>query len=252
MLRILFADDHPVVAFGMRGLLEQLDNDVEVLEVRDGLALQALLATDSDFDLLLLDLGLPKADGYECLQYCRAQHPGLPVVIYSAHANMSHAYTSVARMGAMGFIAKSYPPEQILNILRRVLEGETYLPDDLPQSDIAIPVLPGVDEWLDEALRDETGEKLLHPLVARGLSKREAEIFALLGVHKSNRDIALMLGLSEGTVKNQMSRFFKHFELEGRLPASALVNELIPDLARSAWVARLNASLRDLGNPPAP
>lgn len=220
MLRILLTDDHPILRTGMRSLLEQLDNDgVEITELCDGRALLNHLEQDDDYDLLILDLGLPEEDGYACLNYCRNYHVSLPIVVFSAHANMAHALASLER-GAMGFLSKDYAPARILAILRQVLAGEIFRPDDLPVSDLPTPALPGDDE--DVPL---TGVEAR--LRLGGLSERQVEILMLLAQGTDTPEIGTVLGLAPGTVRNHLSFAFRKLQVENRVQAIQKVQKII-------------------------
>lgn len=219
MLRILLTDDHPILRTGMRSLLGQLDEaGVEVTEICDGKALLNHLEQDDDYDLLILDLGLPEEDGYTCLDYCRNYHVSLPVVVFSGHANMAHALASLER-GAMGFLSKDYAPARIIQILRQVLAGEIFRPDDLPVSELPAPALPG-----DDCLMPLTGVEAR--LRLGGLSERQVEILMLLAQGMEAPEIATMLGLAPGTVRNHLSFGFKKLKVENRFQAIQAIQKI--------------------------
>ena len=120
-------DDHPLILEALRHVLAQLDAEPEVFDAVSAESGRRLVDEHPDAGLLLLDLTLPGADGFELLADIRAAHPAVPVVVLSA----SERHVDVLRaldMGAMGYIPKRSSNPVMLQALRLVLSGGVYVP----------------------------------------------------------------------------------------------------------------------------
>lgn len=210
MLKLLVVEDHALVREGLVRTLRQLDQEVVVLEAADCDCAGALLEQEGDFDLILLDLGLPGVDGLTCLGIIRNRYPSIPVVIVSAYDDA----LSVARAlkaGASGFVPKAYSSERLLSALREVLAGGIFTPDKL------MPLRLGPD------VREQPIGGRADP-AEFGLTERQVDVLALMVRGKSNRDIGTRLGLTEGTVKIHITAIFKALGVSSRTQALVAVN----------------------------
>lgn len=208
MLKMLVVEDHVLVREGLAKTLCHLEEGVLVLEAADCAGATALLEQASPFDLMLLDLGLPGLDGLSFLGIVRRRYPALPVVILSAYDDLQTVGKAM-RFGAMGFVPKTYSGEQLLEALREVLAGRVFIPAGMPSSSFAIAQsLPAGDGA-------ESSEF--------GLTERQAEVLGLMARGKSNRDIAGLLGLSEGTVKIHMTAIFRVLGVSSRTQAMVVI-----------------------------
>lgn len=210
MLKLLVIEDHALVREGMVQTLRQLDAEVHVGEAADcesGCAI--LAAADDDFDLVLLDLALPGIDGLTCLGLLRQRYPALPVVIVSAYDD-AHTVNKALKAGAAGFVPKAYSGERLLDALRKVLDGVIFIPEQtLPNHNgvgLAVPA---------------TGKSVSASDI--GLTGRQADVLALMVKGRSNREIAELLGLSEGTVKIHITAIFKALGVGSRTQALVAV-----------------------------
>lgn len=206
-MNVLIADDHPLYREALRGLLRQLDNDISVLEASN--FEEALkLAADDDLDLLLLDLRMPGIDWFDALEQLRALLPSLPIVMISASNRPEDARRAI-QAGALGYIPKHSNSKVILNALRLVLSGGTYVPPlvlDMAKAH------PG-----DEAF--EPPDSLQGSLATVSLSPRQREVLALMSEGKSNREIARRLDVAVPTVKLHITAIFKALGVSNRTEA---------------------------------
>lgn len=193
-MKLLLADDHTLFRAGMKRLLDDLGEGVEITEACNGAEVLRLVESRADFDLLLLDLNMPGLNGLEMLETLRRQSPETPVVILSAEENPA-TVRAVMAGGASGFISKTAHDEVMLNALRLVLAGGVYLP----------PI----------ALLPET------QIAARAglLTPRQREVLALMEQGKSNKEIGRALNLTEGTVKQHVSAILKTLKASNRMRA---------------------------------
>src|SRR5262245_58530882 len=125
-LKILVVDDHALIRTALRGVLRELHRDVTVLEASDCRAAFDLIEKQPDFDLILLDLGLPGRHGLAALEELRVSHPALPVVVLSSARDRA-SVTQALDQGAMGYITKESSNEVLINALRLVLSGGIYI-----------------------------------------------------------------------------------------------------------------------------
>jgi len=208
MIKLLVVEDHALVREGLVQTLRQLDTDVDIMAVADGDGATALLEQGRHFDLILLDLGLPGVDGLSCLRTFRHRFPAIPVVILSAYDD-AHTVNKAMKCGAASFVPKTYSSDRLLTVLHAVLAGEIFPPDQLPAPFVTFSPNATNDGEADPA--------------DFGLTERQAEVLGLMARGKSNRDIAALLGLSEGTVKIHLTAIFKVLGVSSRTQAMVAV-----------------------------
>ncbi len=206
-VKILVVDDHPLILEALHHVLKQLDADVQVIAAQSADEAAALAAQHADADLMLLDLGLPGADGLDLLGRIRSQSPAIPVVVLSA----SDARENVMRaidLGAMGFIPKSSSNQVMLGALRLVLSGGVYLPP---------AALVSSDEGAaPRAVPAREGRVTPRDL---GLTDRQAQVLALILQGKPNKLICRELDLAEGTVKIHVAAILRALNVSTRTQA---------------------------------
>lgn len=188
--KALVVDDHPLVREALRGVLEALFRPLEYAGA--GSLDEALERVEgTDFDLVLLDLHLPGADGLSALLKLRCAAPATPIVIVSQSDDAELMHSAIA-CGAAGFIPKALPREQIEAALRRVLAGDVFLP----------------------AAPDAATPPALHSLTPRQLA-----VFDLMLQGHSNKLIAYTLQISEWTVKAHVSAILRALQVTNRVEA---------------------------------
>ena len=197
MLRIALADDQALVRFGLKALLENTD-DIEVaIEAENGEALLNALRMQT-LDVIVSDIRMSHCSGIEAVRILRQQGDVTPVLLLTTFDDPALLSAAVA-VGAQGFMLKDAPPEALYNALQRLVQGETLLePMSLP-STVRLPA---------------GGYK-----TAQTLSSRERDILRLVAGGYSNKHIAQMLNLSEGTVKNHMTEILRKLEARDRTHA---------------------------------
>lgn len=209
MLKLLVIEDHALVREGLVQTLMQLDDEVTVEEASDCEAGSAVLGNGEDYDLVLLDLALPGIDGLTCLSLFRQRYPALPVVIVSAYDD-AHTVNRALKAGAAGFVPKAYSGDRLLDALHKVLDGTIYVPEQ------SLPANGGVGLSLPAAPRGI-------PAAEIGLTGRQTDVLGLMVKGRSNREIAELLGLSEGTVKIHITAIFKALGVTSRTQALVAV-----------------------------
>jgi DNA-binding NarL/FixJ family response regulator len=215
-VKILIVDDHPLIREALRHVLTLLDDKLELIEARTCAEAMAVVADHTAFDLVLLDLGLPDADGMTALAQMRERYPATPVIVLSATEHAS-AVTRAIDAGAMGFIPKTSSNQLLLNALRLVLSGGVYLPLEVlrPPRDAAAPVA----HHASDANKFDSPRDL-------GLTARQAEVLALIVQGKPNKLICRELNLAEGTVKIHVTAILKALGVTNRTQAVIAVGRL--------------------------
>lgn len=180
-IRVFLADDHGIVRLGLRKLIEQAPDLSVVGEAKDGR--QVLLADGKEgWDVLVLDVSLPRVGGIEVLRRLHAEHPRLRIVVLSMYAEDQYANRLLAE-GAAAYVSKDRPPEDLLDVIRAVHVGRSRVSRDVGTR----PRVGGV-----EAPHTR-------------LSPREYQVFTLLFQGRTVSDIAAEIDLHVSTVSNHMS-----------------------------------------------
>ncbi|SDG78310.1 response regulator [Propionivibrio dicarboxylicus] len=209
MLKLLIVEDHALVREGLAQTLRQLESDVTVLEAADCDIASQRLQESGSVDLMLLDLGLPRLDGLSYLATLHKRYPDMPVVILSAFDDAATVGKAM-RAGAAGFVSKTYSSERLLEALREVLAGRPLASAGLALSTVVTP--------------KSAAARKIDPSEI-GLTGRQIEVLRLMAHGKSNRDIAALLGLSEGTVKVHMTAIFKALGVSSRTQAMVTISQ---------------------------
>ena len=200
MIRVLIADDHAVVRQGLRTYLE-LQDDIEVVaEAADGDAAVHAAERHSP-DVVLLDLVMPGLDGVGALRALRERTPSARVLVLSSFGEDDRLFAAL-RGGAAGFLLKDAEPADILRAIRTAHAGHATLS-------------PAVATRVVEQLAD--GER---PRALEVLTPRELEVLRLLARGRSNKRIALELGVAEKTVKTHVGHVLAKLDLADRTQAA--------------------------------
>lgn len=208
-MKILLADDHALFRDGMRYVLRKLGEEVEILDAGnfpDGLR---LAEENPDLSLALLDLHMPGSEGTGSVRQFHSRCPEVPLVVVSG-TDQREDIEKVMNNGAVGFISKMSSGQEMLHALRLVLDGGIYLPPQL----------------LRHALGEEREDKRTWRTNEFGLTIRQMEVLQQLSQGKSNKDIALSIGLAEGTVKIHVAAIFQALRVNKRIEAVQVAQRL--------------------------
>lgn len=210
-MKILIADDHWVVRAGLRHVLAELDK-AEILEVSSFPEAVTALGENQDINLVILDLLMPGNSPFAGLQEVRQQLTTVPVIVFSILESRDDVLRAID-LGAMGYVAKSTSGKDLIEIIRRVMSGEIWVPKDL----LTQPPSSGA---MQEPLAYEPEGRHAHSI--EDLTGRQREVFELLSQGKSNRQIAVDLGVSEHTVRVHMTAILRSLGVENRTQAAVL------------------------------
>lgn len=198
--RVIIADDHTVVRQGLRTFLEVQD-DIEVVgEAADGEEAVALVQTLLP-DVVVMDLVMPRLDGIEAIRRIRENAPSTRVIVLTSFAEDEKVFAAV-RAGAAGYLLKDIRPHELAEAIRTVGRGEALLH-------------PAVAAKLMQEFAQ--GERL-GP--AATLTPREMDVLRLIARGRSNKEIALVLGVAEKTVKTHVSSILQKLDLADRTQAA--------------------------------
>ncbi|MDD2881725.1 MAG: response regulator transcription factor [Rhodoferax sp.] len=202
-MKILVVDDHALVREGLCQVLKGLDpaQPTEVLQAPDCAHAFVLAQAHPDLELVLLDYHLPDMNGLAALAILGKTHPELPVVILSGSANPSIMQQALAQ-GAAGFITKSGLSDELLGALRRVLDGEIYVPTSLA-------AFPGLET---DALSTSRQPPVFSP--------RQLEVLQLLLDGCTNREIGAQLFVGDETIKTHVTNIMRILNAKTRTQAA--------------------------------
>jgi DNA-binding NarL/FixJ family response regulator len=209
MIRILIADDHPIVRAGLRQIILEAADMVVAAEASDGHEVLAKVR-QADFDVVLLDLTIPGLSGLDVLKQVKIEKPNLRVLILSVHPEDQYA-VRVLRAGAWGYVTKASAPEQLIAAIRKVHEGRRYVSPVLAEQ-LAEHLEPGAATMPHESLSD-----------------REYQVLCLLASGKTATEIAATLVLSVKTVSTYRSRILEKMGMRtnAELTHYAIQNRLV-------------------------
>lgn len=212
-MKIMIADDHELFRDGLRHVLEQLDGEISIVEASDYPQALALAERESGISIVLLDLSMPGMPWVEGLQSLRRTLPNdVPVIILSASDDRRHVLQAV-NLGAAGFIPKTSSSRVMLSALKLVLSGGVYLPPAL------------LEQGLEQGF-PEGGLSIGTEGASSFLTPRQREVLVLLGQGKSNKEIARVLNLAEGTVKLHVTAILKALNVNNRTRAVVAASQL--------------------------
>lgn len=204
MIRVIVADDHPVVRAGIVGLIA-LDDGIEVVgEASDG-AEAVDLAEATRPDIVLMDLRMPKLSGAEATARIARLLPEVRVLVLTTYETDDDILGAI-EAGASGYLLKAAPHEEILAGIRAVAEGHTVL-------------APTIAATLVTRMRQEAQ-------ATPQLSPRELEVLRLVSAGRSNPEIARELFIGEATVKTHLLHVFEKLGVSDRTRAVTLALEL--------------------------
>jgi len=204
-VRILLADDHPIVRDGLKKLL-QLEEDFEVVgEAGDGREVLEK-CHELDPDVLLLDLRMPNLDGLSALQALQQTNKRTRVIILTASEDKNE-FVQAMKLGCSGIVLKQTAPDLIVKSIRKVNSGEIWL-DSLTTA----AVMRQFSTGLESAGGGGGKGRERSPL-----SAREREIVALVAQGYKNKEMAEKMFISEQTVKNHLHNIFDKLGVSDRL-----------------------------------
>ena len=209
-MNILIVDDHPLFRHALIQAVRYSLPQAQISETAAVNEFYERLDNGPEPDLVLLDLNLPGASGFSALVHVRAQYPLIPILVVSAHEEISIIQRAIAH-GAMGYIPKSAHPSLIGEAIRHVLEGEIWLPPNFP---------PNMN--FDPRAADETAlaERIL------SLTPQQFRVLMMVAEGLLNKQIAYELDVSEATIKAHVTAIFRKLGVQNRTQAVLAISAL--------------------------
>lgn len=209
-VKVILTDDHVMIREGIKQLLE-FDQKIEVVaQANDGVECLEILQ-NTDADILLLDINMPRKNGLDTLSEIRRSKKKIKVLMLTVHEEVEYL-VKATDIGVDGYILKDSGSAELKKAIFSILEGESYIQPSL---------IPELNSYLIH--KDDDKIKL------ESLTKREVEVLVEVAKGNFNKDIAMHLNISERTVKNHMVSIFKKIEVADRTQAAvfAIKNNLI-------------------------
>lgn len=198
-IRVVLADDHPVVRTGIRQILERASDIQVIAEAVDGDEAQARI---EEFlpDVAVLDIQMPKRSGIEVTRWIRAHHRDIGILVLTAFDDDPYIF-AILRAGANGYVLKTASPDEISQAVRDVYTGKSVL---------------------DPAITEKVMAQILNQTTApavEALTGRELEVLTLAAQGYTNKAIGIHLGISDRTVQGHLAKIFDKLQASSRTEA---------------------------------
>jgi DNA-binding NarL/FixJ family response regulator len=209
-LRILIADDHPLIRKGISQMLAEEFAGVKIGEAGDGSELLEKSRNET-WDFIITDISMPGRSEFETVRQLKEENPLLPVLILSMYPEEQYA-KRMLKAGASGYLLKDTAPEELCNAVKQILSGKKYFSSNVAQL------------LAEDAVRGKK-DAPVHEL----LSDRELEVFKLIASGKNVSDIAEKLSLGIPTISTYRARILEKLEMKNNseLTHFAISNGLI-------------------------
>lgn len=209
-IKVLIVDDHPVVRKGLQSCLARQDRLKVVGEAVDG---EEALTRSRELqpDVVLMDISMPKMNGLAVTEILRKESPATKVLILSVHNNKEYIFR-IIQAGAHGYVSKEASPEELLEAIESVFEGESFFTPDIAQAALNQIVNNGGKEG---------------PFAS--LTGREREVLILIAEGQSNKEIANHLGIGVRTIETHRERIMRRLNIHSvaGLTKYAIANGMI-------------------------
>jgi two-component system, NarL family, response regulator LiaR len=202
-IRLILADDHPLLRQALRNVLERYPDFEIVGEASNGEEVIELV-TKLVPDVVILDINMPVINGIEATRRIKASHPDVAVLVLTVYDDIPHIL-GVIEAGAAGYLTKDVFGEDIVNAIRGVVAGETVL-------------VPSISRQIVQyVLTHKTKTPPVSPF--QDITKRELEVLRLASIGKSNKEIAEELNITARTVKAHLAEIFSKLNAGSRIEA---------------------------------
>ncbi|MCL4834996.1 MAG: response regulator transcription factor [Caldilineaceae bacterium] len=211
-IRVLIVDDHPLMREALAGAIESA-SDMEVVGVASGGWEAVAQAQSLQPDVVVMDLLMPDVDGVEAIEIIRDRMPHTSILAITSSTEEGKVLEAV-QAGALGYLLKNAERDELLQAIREVSQGRTYLPPQVALKLVHSLHQRGVEDVIspEQSARDRS---------LALLTERQREVLHLLGQGMSNQEIAHTLGLGDATVRSHIYRIMGRLNLQSRTQAIA-------------------------------
>jgi DNA-binding NarL/FixJ family response regulator len=214
VIKVLIADDEPLITVGIRTVLESAE-DIEVVAQAENGRAAVNEAIRHRADVALIDINMPGLDGLSALEEMRRRAPVLRTVVLTAFGEEANVLRALQN-GAAGFVLKSCTPDELIRAVRAAYGGDAYL------SPAVTRLVLGMVTPVAARRRREAAERLA------ALTSRESQVLHLVAEGMSNAGIGRQLHMSETTIKTYVSRILTKLHCSNRVQAALLARDAAP------------------------
>ena len=209
MIKVLIVDDQALIREGLSLMLDLYD-EIEIAgEANNGEEAIDFLKKE-EIDVILMDIRMPVMDGVEATKVIKEKHPNIKIIILTTFNEDEYIFKGL-KNGADSYILKDVSSKELVNIIKSVHNGEILFHGDVAKT-------------IASAVVDRKGDRKED--ILKRLTPRELEIAKLIGEGKSNREISQMLYITEGTVKNYVTKILDKLEIRDRTQLALMIKGL--------------------------
>ena len=203
-IKILIADDHPLVSIALRRIFDPYDEFEVIAEAENGEA-AVRLATELSPDLIIMDISMPILSGFEASKRIKSLHPEILILIFTVYSDLEHV-CGIFDAEADGYLLKTAQSDEILQSVRGLIAGDSVISRQVFKNILGKRVVPLLKSNLEFGINVK-------------VSTQETEILLLISKGFSNKEIADKLNLSIPTVKNYLTEIFTRLNVSSRAEA---------------------------------
>lgn len=203
-INVLIADDHSIVRQGLKQILE-LEEDMIVIAQASNGSEAVKMAKEFKPDVILMDINMPGTNGLQAIKELKENNDPSRIIVLTIHEDREYLFKTL-QMGAEGYVLKDAEPSVLINAIRSVNNGQSFIQPNLTK------------ELVREFNRVTLHEKEKND--DNNLTAREVEVLGLIAEGMINKEIAKQLYISEKTVKNHVSNIFKKLDVSDRTQAA--------------------------------
>ncbi len=216
-LRVLLADDQELFVRNLAIVLESRAGDIEVVGIAHNGREAVQRVRDAKPDIVLMDVRMPGMDGVEATRLIHERHPSVRVVMLTTFDDDEYVYHALG-YGAVGYLLKNIPPEELFACIRAVAGGATLVSPQVREK--LVGMRAGRDGAAPAPRRDVEVDRLLE-----SLTPKERDILKLIALAHTNRQIAERLMIAEQTVKNHISIIYSKMGVTRRMELMGLLRD---------------------------
>ncbi|GIP34038.1 response regulator transcription factor [Paenibacillus sp. J2TS4] len=216
-IRLLLVDDQDLIRESLHIVLD-MDPDIEVVGLAENGEVAIDLCASQKPTIVLMDIHMPVMDGVEATRKIKKQWPEIHVIILTTFQEVDYVVQALDS-GAEGYLLKAIHPRELAAGIKWVHNGGTLIPQDIAK--LLITEIKGDDSSSANPQRiPSAAHAEAQPPLAYGLSERELEVLKCISEGLNNKEIAIKLFLSEGTVKNYISSIYSKLDVRDRMQAA--------------------------------